>query len=100
MRLPSVIVIAFFFAAAPCFGQSWAWGPPRGEASYGVTYQANFINKHLLDLVEFDDGHIRSHSLRMELGYGVTDRLSAGFSIPYVFSRYRGSDPHQLPIDD
>lgn len=67
-------------------------------------YQANFINKHyggpgLSDTEQDDVGHIRTHALRMDLGYGITDRLSVSFSIPYVVSRYKGNDPHQLPID-
>jgi hypothetical protein len=35
----------------------------------------------------------------MGIGYGVTNRLALGFSIPYVVSRYKGADPEQLPLD-
>jgi len=99
MKLSLIIVIAAMLVALPCFGQSWSWGPRRGETDYDVTYQGSFINKHYFDTTEVDDGHIRTHALRMDIGYGVTNRLAVGFSIPYVVSRYKGADPHQLPID-
>ena len=87
-------------AASPQgFGQSWAWGPRKGEATCSFLYQANFINKHFFDTEEVDDGHIRTHALRMDLGYGVTDRLAVGLGLPYVISRYKGATAHQLPID-
>lgn len=95
-----VIGIAVIAVASPCFAQSWSWGPGKGEAAYGTSYQAHFINKHFLDTREFDVGHIRTHALRMDVEYGVTDRLAVGLSIPYIVSRYKGPDPHQFPIDN
>ena len=100
MRLSFIIVIAAITVALPCFGQSWSWSPARGETTFDVTYQGSFINKHYFDTTEVDDGHIRSHVLRMNIGYGVTNRLAVSFSIPYIVSRYKGADPEQLPIDD
>ena len=100
MRLSLIVVIAAMSVALPCFGQSWSWGPPRGETNVDVTYQGSFINKHYYDTREVDAGHIRAHALRMDVGHGVTNRLAVGFSIPYIVSRYKGAHPEQLPGDD
>ena len=43
--------------------------------------------------------HPRARSSRRE--YGITDRLSASFGIPYVFAKYTGAlpPPSNLPVD-
>ena len=96
--------------AAPAGGQAWL--PPKGEASLALGYGDIFVNKHYLgtsanpgDNVENDFGHIRSQSIQVALGYGLTDRLAVSVSLPYILTKYYGTPgqnffPHTISIDD
>ena len=96
--------------AAPARAQAWL--PPKGEASFSLGYGNVFVNKHYLgtsagpgDNVESDFGHIRSQSVEIGLGYGLTDRLAASVAIPYILTKYYGTPgqnffPHTISVDD
>lgn len=89
-----------------------AWLPPKGEATLALGWGDAFVNKHYLgttaapgDNVENDFGHIRSQSVEIGLGYGLTDRLAAAVAIPYILTKYYGTPgqnffPHTIAIDD
>jgi hypothetical protein len=98
------------WSAAPARAQAWL--PPKGEASFSLGYGNAFVNKHYLgtsaapgDNVENDFGHIRSESVEIGLRYGLTDRLAASVSLPYILTKYYGTPgqnffPHTISIDD
>lgn len=78
-----------------------AWLPPKGEAWLSLGYGNVFVTKHYLgtpanpgDNVESEFGTIRSQSFAMEVGYGVTDRLTLSVGVPLMVSKYEGSRPH------
>ena len=97
-------------SAMPARGQAWL--PPKGEATLALGWGNAFVNKHYLgttaapgDNVENDFGHIRSQSVEVGLGYGLTDRLAASVAIPYILTKYYGTPgqnffPHTIAIDD
>jgi hypothetical protein len=74
-----------------------AWLPPEGEAWISAGYGNMFSAKHYFGTVDYagtlDVGHIRSNTIGMALGYGVTDRFELQVSIPYVVSKYWAPPP-------
>jgi hypothetical protein len=105
--LPGILAA---WSAAPARAQAWL--PPKGEASFSLGYGNAFVNKHYLgtsadpgDNVENDFGHIRSQSVEIGLRYGLTDRLAASVSLPYILTKYYGTPgqnffPHTISVDD
>ena len=97
-------------STAPALAQAWL--PPKGEASLALGYGDIFVNKHYLgtsanrgDNVENDFGHIRSQSIQLALGYGLSDRLAVSVALPYILTKYYGTPnqnffPHTISIDD
>ena len=88
------------FALAPRLSAQ-AWVPPRGEGSFGLGYQNIYSRNHYLNegatpLL----GRIRMNAVFLDVGYGLTDRLAFDAAIPWVYSKYEGSIPHQLPADN
>lgn len=87
---------------APCssaFAQ--AWTPPKGEVSLGLSYQNFYVRDHLAQHGEPAElGEIRTNVVLFDLTYAVTDRFAATASLPYVYSRYDGKNPHSLPADN
>jgi hypothetical protein len=96
--------------ARPTSAQAWLL--PKGEASVSLGYGDVFVNKHYLgtsaapgDNVENDFGHIRSQSVELSLGYGLTDWLALSVALPYIETKYYGTPgrnffPHTISIDD
>lgn len=88
------------FAATPARAQAWL--PPQGEASFSIGYGNIFSARHYTGVVNYsgteDVGHIRSNTIGMALGYGVTDHLTLDLGIPYVVSKYYGPTAH--PFSD
>lgn len=78
-----------------------AWLAPKGEASFGATYQNIYTRDHLFaEGRDFDRGRIRMNVAVFGLTYSLTDRLAASASLPYVSARYAGSNPHDGGTDD
>lgn len=99
-RLAIRLFLLVCLGIAPSISLGQAWLPPKGEATYSMTYQNSFVKNHYTDGVEVDVGHIRSIAAVFELGYGVTDRLAVSAGLPYVYSKYYGSRPHPSSADD
>jgi hypothetical protein len=92
-----------------------AWLPPQGEAFFSLGYGNTFVTKHYTyraphpeigvpfeagDNIEDDRGHIRSQSVAAQVGYGITDRFTVQFGVPYTeakwYSRPGYGTPHTL----
>ena len=98
-----VLVVAALVAGALSAGSAGAqaWLPPKGEAWLTVGYGNLYATKHYLgtptdpgDNVTNDIGHVRGQSVALEVGYGITDRLSASVGIPLMITKYEGTSPH------
>jgi predicted porin len=95
-------VVAAAFAVAPSSAAAQAFTLPRGVGAVTLFWQYIDNTGHRLS-----DGFLRvagqsvTTSLDFELDYGITDRLSATFGVPYVFAKYTGSlpPPSGLPVD-
>jgi hypothetical protein len=94
---------AGLLAAAGARGQG-AWLPPQGEAflllGYGNLYgDSHWVARHPTSDGSYSEyaGPMRSQTVGLVVGYGITDRLALTASIPFVDSRYGGKKPHTAP---
>ena len=107
MRRPA----ARLYAAAVVAALALLWSPllraqaftlPQGVGSATFAYQYVDNTGHRLS-----DGFLRrmgqsvTQSAVFEAEYGITDRFSAGFGVPYVSAKYTGTlpPPSNLPVD-
>ena len=101
LLVAAAIVAALVAAPSPVAAQ--AFTSPQGVGSVSLVWQWVDNTGH-----RFSDGSLlpRGQSVTtsalVELDYGVTDRLSATFAVPYVFAKYTGALPSfsGLPIDE
>lgn len=96
IRCALLAVLSAVLAAAPALGQAWV--APAGEAWLSLGYGNIFSRNHYTGVVSYsgveDVGHIRSQSVGLALGYGVTDHLMLDVSLPLVVSKYYGPTAH------
>lgn len=91
------------FALSPAPVAAQAFTLPRGVGAVTVAWQYVDNLGHLMsDGYFLDAGPSVTTSALFELEYGITDRFSAAFGIPYVFAKYTGSLPtlSNLPRDN
>ncbi|MDQ2977608.1 MAG: porin family protein [Acidobacteriota bacterium] len=102
--------LTFAFLTASTAGAQ-AWLSPKGEAWLTLGYGNMFATRHYFGSPDpdgtnsIDRGHMRSQTVGVQVGYGITDRLSASVGIPFVTSKYYGAFPHTfdgvpVPQDD
>lgn len=78
-----------------------AWTPLQGEGSVTISFQNTFVREHAFGTaLQLDRGHIRSSSLIVDFGFGITDKVAVGVSLPYVSSKYTGPYPHPTALDN
>ena len=102
LRFLFATAAAAVFASAPSPAPAQAFTLPQGVGAVTLFWQYIDNTGHRLS-----DGYLRvagqsaTTSVDFELDYGITDRLSATFGIPYVFAKYTGSlpPPSGLPVD-
>lgn len=82
-------------------GVAQAWLPQKGEGSVSLNAQSLFVKDHISSsgIKTDSSGHIRGNSTRVELTYGLTDRLTVSGDVMFVWSKYEGFKPHG-PDDD
>lgn len=86
-------------AVFPRVASAQAFLPPAGEGDFTTSYQNTFARGHLnIDGERINTDPIRAHSMRWEIDFWLTDRLAVTASLPFVASRYGGSDPHLLGV--
>jgi len=94
-RIGLACVLTFVLANHPRRLEGQAGVPLRGEGTVTSAYQYANVHDHVRgDGTEFQAGRIYSHSMSVQLDYGVTDKLAASFSLPYITSLYKGAQPH------
>jgi len=91
-------------AAASARGQAWL--TPKGEAWLAFGY-GNLYGRDHWEMNPVPDepsstyyGSMRTQTLGLIVGYGITDRFALTASIPFVTSRYRGPYPHEADGTD
>lgn len=90
-----------FLSLVPVNGWAQAWVPYKGEGSVAVLYQDLSIKDHFFGRGQrVDRGRIASDSLLVDVTYGLTDRLSVNFGVPFIRARYSGTAPHPTAQDD
>jgi hypothetical protein len=93
--LTAVAVISLFTLVIPNNLLGQAFVPLRGEGTISTGYQYMSVHEHLQgDGTKFLAGRIYSQSISAMVDYGVTDKLAASFSLPYIASMYKGFNAH------
>jgi hypothetical protein len=94
LRIPLGAVAAVGLATMPCPLAAQAFTPARGVGSLTFAWQLVDNTGHRMsDGFLLPQGQSVTTSLLLEAEYAVTDRLSAGLGIPYVFAKYTGDTP-------
>jgi hypothetical protein len=94
-KLQALGAVSICILLVPPSLSAQAFVPLRGEGTVTIGYQYTNVHDHLRgDGTEFQAGRIYSNSLSAQLDYGITDKLAASFSVPYITARYRGLAPH------
>lgn len=104
--------LGFFPAIAIAVAAGGAWTPsplgaqaftlPQGVGAVTLAWQyVDNTGHRLSDRFLRVAGQSVTTSVDFEIDYGVTDRLSATFGVPYVWAKYTGSlpPPSGLPVD-
>jgi hypothetical protein len=88
---------------APARASAQAFTAPQGVGSVTIASQVVDNTGHRgSDGFLVKRGQSMTASALFDIEYAVTDRLSANFSLPYVFARYTGAlpPPSRLPVDE
>ena len=89
------VCVGLFIVVLPSLVDAQAVPPPRGEGSLSFVTSDFLVTDHLGGAGQHNKvGDIRSHSMLVDVTYGVTDRVALTFSIPWVASKYTGIRPH------
>jgi hypothetical protein len=103
MRAGRVCLSLCVLTAAPSLVRAQAWTPPAGAGAVTLTVQALDNTGHrLTNGFIIPDGKSRNASIRADVDYALTDRLSVSAGLPLVFGRYSGPNPPPfgyLPVD-
>jgi hypothetical protein len=94
--------VAVVFACTPAPATAQAFTAPQGVGTVSVVSQIVDNTGHRLsDGFFLARGQSKTASALFEVEYGLTDRLSATFGLPYVFAKYTGANPPAsgLPVD-
>jgi len=91
-----ILVAAAMAASVPAPAAAQAFVPAQGEGTVSVLFQDQFYKYHVIPTVE-SQGLIYSDSLLLDVSYGLTDKIAVGFGLPWIATRYAGSNPHLLP---
>jgi hypothetical protein len=99
MRRASVAAMLLSSLALPRSASAQAWLPPRGEGSLALTLGDYGFSGHFDSDGSRDPfGGTHARSVAVEVIYGITDRLTAGASLPFITTRLSGSFPPGVPL--
>lgn len=90
--LPAAALSCLLIAPLDVAGQAWV--APKGEGAVTVAVQNMNVDKHLAGTTDVLGGHIDTFAMVVDTTYGLSDRLSLDFAVPYIASKYVGPTPH------
>ena len=89
--LAALVVLVLASGARPAAAQAWAPRERQGDVTF-VTQMIDHIGRVFRD-VRFDCCGTTNVGIGVDVDYGLSDRWSVSFSLPYVFAKYRGGPP-------
>lgn len=93
-RLLRSLTLVGAFASVPAPACAQAFTLPRGVGGVTLAFQYyQDTGRRFTDASRESVGQTETVSVFLEADYGITDRLSGTFSLPYVFARFRGEKP-------
>jgi hypothetical protein len=96
---PIFLFATFLLTAIPRVAAAQAWVPEKGEGSINFSWQNISNTGHRLsDGFLAKGGQSTNIGLYIDADYALTDRLSFGVGIPYVFGKYDAPNPPPPPI--
>lgn len=100
-RAASSVVALASLMLCPRVSLAQVWGPPKGEGSVAILYQDLRVKDHLTATgARQNRGRITSNNLLFDVTYGMSDRITVTFAVPFVRARYAGTTPHPTGQDD
>jgi hypothetical protein len=96
----AAVVAALASASSPIFAQAFTLPQGVGAVTFAYQYVDN-TGHRLSDGLLVRRGQSVTQSAVFEAEYGITDRFSASFGVPYVWAKYTGAlpPPSGLPVD-
>ena len=88
----AIALLAVLVYPLEAFAQAWV--SPKGEGSVTVAVQNMHVQKHLATTTPLSVGTIDTMVLITDATYGLTNKLSVDFAVPFVSSKYVGPTPH------
>src|SRR5689334_24785221 len=100
--MKKIIGFAMLLLVAPLADAAFAqaWVPGEGEGTVSVLYQGANSLYHYKPTAKVDLGRIDSHALVLDTTYGLTDKIAVDVALPFVVSKYAGTQPHPTSLDD
>lgn len=90
-------VLPWLLATASASAQAWV--PGAGEGSVTVAFQVIDNTGHILtDGSTIPGGQSQNASVYVEFDYAITDRVSLSAAVPYVFAKFLGPPPPNVPV--
>jgi hypothetical protein len=89
------VSVVLAVSASPASAQAYV--PEQGEGSVSLLYVDTFVKTHYLTTTPYDMGQIRSHTLLVDMTYGLTDKVAISIGIPWVASKYMGTGVVDIP---
>lgn len=98
--MAAAVAAALGLVPSTLFAQAFTLPQGVGAVTFAYQYVDN-TGHRLSDGFLVRRGESVTQSAVFEAEYGITDRLSATFGIPYVFAKYTGAlpPPSNLPVD-
>ena len=96
----AAVVAALGSVSSPIIAQAFTLPEGVGAVTFAYQYVDN-TGHRLSDGLLVRRGQSVTQSAVFEAEYGITDRLSASFGVPYVWAKYTGAlpPPSGLPVD-
>jgi hypothetical protein len=87
----AALVVSWFVVPSAVLAQAWV--PPAGEAAVSIDYQSFNSPGHLNRLGQPIGGGTQSHTVLVEIEYGITNKIAVTGALPYITAKYTGVGP-------
>lgn len=94
-KVVSFSLVFQFGLSLLCFSQAWI--APKGNGAISLNYQFVQVDNHIFGFGQrLDRGQIFANTAIADFSYSLTDKLSVSVALPFVSSKYKGSNPHRI----